>query len=57
MSDTISLVKPVSDIVYSCLSDDEKKFFFTVGYNFCMGLTVSSFLTLKVKEKEASSNE
>ncbi len=56
MNDTVSLFKPVPGPVCSCLSDDEKKLFFTIGYNFCMGLTVSSFLTLQVKYKEASSN-
>ena len=56
MNDTISLFRPVPDPVYSCLSDSDKKFFLTVGYNFCMGLTVSSFLTLQVKYKEGSSN-
>lgn len=56
MNDTISLFRPVPDPVYSCLSDSDKKFFLTVGYNFCMGLTVSSFLNLQVKYKEESPN-
>lgn len=49
MSNKISLIKPVSDGIYSALDESQIRFFATIGINFCLGIEVSSFVMLKTQ--------
>lgn len=54
MSDTISLIKPVPDLVFSSLDNDQVRFFATIGFNFCLGVSCSSYFTLLSQYRKSS---
>lgn len=46
MDNTISLLKPIPDDDYFSMDEDQIRFFATLGFNFCLGITCSSYITL-----------